>query len=63
MDACDDYYDEIVRHGEALKVQVSAAEDGARSAGVMPGTIRDLFAAYSLDWGGWDLPRPAPRRR
>jgi len=60
---CDSYYDELVRHGEALKSQVTSAEASAQSAGVEPGTIRSVFDNYRMGWSGWGRSSPPPRRR
>lgn len=59
---CDSYYDELVRHGDALKSQVTSAEASAKSAGVEPGTIRSVFDNYRMEWSGWGRSSPPLRR-
>jgi hypothetical protein len=58
---CRDLYNQVIARGESVKAGMSAAEDAARRAALLPGSIRDVRRRYALDWDGWQ--RSAPERQ
>lgn len=54
---CRDLFNQIVSLGEPIKAGMTAAEDVARRS-LDPGEMREIRRRYSMDWGGWALPRP-----
>jgi hypothetical protein len=55
---CRDLFNQIVAAGEAVKREMTAAEDDARRH-LDAGNIREIRARHSMDWEGWTLPAPA----
>jgi hypothetical protein len=57
---CRDLFNQVVTQGEAVRVGMAGAEDGARRAGIAPGDVREVRQRFSMEWGGWSLPAPDP---
>ena len=57
---CRDLFNQVLTQGEAVKVGMAGAEDGARRAGIAPGDVREVRQRFSMEWGGWGLPAPDP---
>ena len=51
---CSAAFTDIRRIADGIHAGVSAAEEAARRADVYPGTRRDTFHRYRLDYAGWD---------
>jgi hypothetical protein len=49
---CRDLHNQVVSLGEAVNVEMAAAEDAARRS-LAPGDIRDIRRRYALEWDGW----------
>jgi hypothetical protein len=56
--ACRDLFNQIVSQGETVKAGMLGAEDAARRASVLPGSMREVRQQYSMEWEGWGLPAP-----
>ena len=56
---CRDLFNQVVARGESVKAGMSAAEESAREASLLPGNIRDVRRRYAMDWDGWDRTPPA----
>jgi hypothetical protein len=52
--ACAPMLDEIARLGTPIRAGMLAAHEAARSAWVLPGTMRDIERRHSMEWSGWD---------
>jgi hypothetical protein len=53
-EVCAPLLAQAVRIGHEVQESMSAAEDAARRAGVLPGVMRQIRTMYGMDWGGWD---------
>jgi S1-C subfamily serine protease len=51
---CNGWLGSFTNSANQFRAALMKATDGARSAGVYPGVIRDLRHKYRLDWRGWD---------
>ncbi len=56
--SCRDLQNQIVARGEGIKAAMAAAEEKAREAALLPGTIREVRRRHTMDWDGWELPAP-----
>jgi hypothetical protein len=53
-DSCAPLLDEIRRLGAPIEAGMLAAQEAARSAWVLPGTMREIRRRHALEWSGWD---------
>jgi hypothetical protein len=51
---CSALLDEIKRLGAPIKAGMVAAQEAARTAWVLPGTVTDIRRRHSMEWSGWD---------
>jgi hypothetical protein len=51
---CGALLDEIERLGAPIKAGMAAAQEAARKAWVLPGTLTDIRRRHSMEWSGWD---------
>ena len=51
---CSALLDEIKRLGAPIKAGMVAAQEAARRAWVLPGTLTDIRRRHSMEWSGWD---------
>jgi hypothetical protein len=51
---CASLVDEIARLAAPIKAGMIAAQENARKAWVLPGTLRDIRRRHSMEWSGWD---------
>jgi len=51
---CSGLLDEIKRLGAPIKAGMVAAQEAARKAWVLPGTLTDIRRRHSMEWSGWD---------
>jgi S1-C subfamily serine protease len=45
---------DLVAAASQIQTVMKAAEEDARTAGVTPGTVRDIRRKYAMDWSNWD---------
>lgn len=60
---CRDLFNQIVGRGETVRAGMAGAEEEAHKAGLAPGDLREARRRYSMEWGGWALPAPAPLKQ
>jgi hypothetical protein len=53
-EACAPPLDEIRRLAAPIRTGMLAAHEAARSAWVLPGTMREIRRRHAMDWSGWD---------
>ena len=51
---CTGWLDSFTNSANQMRGVLVKATEGARTAGVYPGVVRDLRRKYRLDWRGWD---------
>jgi S1-C subfamily serine protease len=51
---CSVWTNDLVQVSGAVKTAMVAANDSARTAGIIPGQARQLRHKYRLEWDGWD---------
>jgi len=51
---CAALLDEMSRLGAPIKAGMLAAQEAARRAWVLPGTMRDVRRRHTMEWSGWD---------
>jgi len=52
--SCAPLLDEIERLGAPIKAGMLAAQEAARRAWVLPGTMSDIRRRHAMEWSGWD---------
>jgi hypothetical protein len=52
--SCAPLLDEIERLGAPIKAGMLAANEAARRAWVLPGTMSDIRRRHAMEWSGWD---------
>lgn len=55
---CRDLFNQIAGRGGDVVRNMASAEEAALQSGLLPGTVRDIRRAHSLDWEGWTQPAP-----
>ena len=51
---CSVWMNDLVQVSGAVRTAMLAANDSARTAGIIPGQVRQLRHKYRLEWDGWD---------
>jgi hypothetical protein len=52
--SCAALVEEIQHKGAPIRAGMVAAQEAARAAWVLPGTLRDIRRRHSMEWSGWD---------
>jgi hypothetical protein len=52
--ACAALVDEIKRLGAPIKAGMMVAQEAARKAWVLPGTLTEIRRRHDMEWSGWD---------
>jgi len=53
-EACGPLLDEVTRLGAPIEAGMLAAQESARKAWVLPGTMREVRRRHAMEWSGWD---------
>ena len=53
-DSCAPLLDEVRRLGAPIQAGMLAAQEAARSAWVLPGTMREIRRRHAMEWSGWE---------
>lgn len=53
-ESCAPLLDEMRRLGAPIQAGMLAAQEAARSAWVLPGTMREIRRRHAMEWSGWD---------
>jgi hypothetical protein len=53
-ESCAPLLDEMRRLGAPIEAGMLAAQEAARGAWVLPGTMREIRRRHAMEWSGWD---------
>jgi hypothetical protein len=53
-DSCAPLLDEVMRLGAPIAAGMRTAQEAARSAWVLPGTMTEIRRRHAMEWSGWD---------